>query len=244
MAFYRNYSTEGDPGSLINETGQPVDRTPSLFQDEVLVASSSEKDFRLKIGDYHDDEEPNGMSEPNLNFEVGGGVSNSESYVKKGQGRWGLNFWKDCQPMLQEPGMCRGSKSGSDYKNDEGTDDNSSDDANCLRESGKVQTDVPADEMLSDDYYEQDGDDLSDSMTLIGVKSSGISKPISQYRPASIHNSRNSNALKHNGSDDDLDIDYDDDEEIDEDDPDDADFEPDDDDIQIGRVYGQFHASA
>uniref|UniRef100_A0A7N0TB68 Protein CHROMATIN REMODELING 5 n=2 Tax=Kalanchoe fedtschenkoi TaxID=63787 RepID=A0A7N0TB68_KALFE len=234
MAFYRNYSTEADPGSLINETGQPVDRTPSLFQDEVLVASSSEKDFRLKIGDYHDDEEPC-MSEPNLNFEVGGGVSNSESYVKKGQGRWGSNFWKDCQPMHQEPGMCRGSKSGSDYKNDEGTDDNSSDDANCLRESGKVQTDVPADEMLSDDYYEQDGDDLSDSMTFIGVKSSGISKPISQYRPASIHN-RNSNAVKHNGSDDDLDVDYDDEEEIDEDDPDDADFEPDDDDIQIGRT--------
>uniref|UniRef100_A0A7N0SWY7 Protein CHROMATIN REMODELING 5 n=1 Tax=Kalanchoe fedtschenkoi TaxID=63787 RepID=A0A7N0SWY7_KALFE len=246
MAFYRNFSNEADPQSLINASGigKPVDRTRSLFQDEVLEASSSEKDFGLKTGNYRGNEEPNDtrilQREKNTNFDVGGGMSNSESSVKKDQGRWGSNFWKDCQPVHQVSDMCRGSKSGSDYKNNEGANDNSSDDINGFRGSGKVHTDVPAEEMLSDDYYEQDGDDLSDSVPFRGIKNSSTSKAISQHRPASIHNSRIMSSSRHEGSDDeeeaDEDFDYDDEEEVDEDDPDDADFEPDDDDVQIGRA--------
>ncbi|CAM8886705.1 unnamed protein product [Rhodiola kirilowii] len=249
MAFYRDYSNEAAPQSLMNENsaGQHNDRTQSLFQDEVLETSSREKDLRSKIGNYNGDEEANDthgyQSEQNKNFDVGGRMSNSESSVKKSQGSWGSNFWKDCQPMHRVSDIGRGSKSASDYKNEEDTNDNSSNDTSGLGEPGKVQTgqtDVPADEMLSDDYYEQDGDDLSDSMPFTGLKRPGISDPISQFRPVSIHNSRSLMPSKHNECDgeeeDDADVDYDDEDEIDEDDPDDADFEPDDDDVQIGRT--------
>ncbi|XP_030959800.1 protein CHROMATIN REMODELING 5 isoform X2 [Quercus lobata] len=168
-------------------------------------------------------------------------------------GKWGSTFWKDCQPMTRG-GSDSGqdSKSGSEYRNAEGVEDNSSDgredrleseDDDRQKEVGKghkVHSDVPADEMLSDEYYEQDGEEQSDSMHYRGFHHSVGPNSRPQSKPVAIssHVKRNSRALNDNDADDDDnndDADYDEEDEADEDDPDDADFEPDS-GVTIGRT--------
>ncbi|KAF2291860.1 hypothetical protein GH714_035886 [Hevea brasiliensis] len=110
----------------------------------------------------------------------GVGVSNSHVLQSSGRrnaaGKWGSTFWKDCQPLGAQVASDSGHDSKSDYKNVEGSEDNISDgrddrleseDEDGQKEVGKGpkgHSDVPADEMLSDEYYEQDGEDQSDSM--------------------------------------------------------------------------------
>ncbi|KAJ6967362.1 hypothetical protein NC652_004802 [Populus alba x Populus x berolinensis] len=78
---------------------------------------------------------------------------------------------------------------------------------------GKGHSDVPADEMLSDVYYEQDGEDQSDSVHYRGFSQSVDLSSRLQKKPVPIKNnvSRRPRGL-HNSE---------------EDDPDDADFDPD-----------------
>ncbi|KAL6126221.1 hypothetical protein ACLB2K_074272 [Fragaria x ananassa] len=138
-------------------------------------------------------------------------------------------------------------KSGSEYRNAVGSEDNSSDvredrldsedDAGPkVRKGQRGHSDIPADEMLSDEYYEQDGEEQSDSMHYRGFHHSVGSTSRLQAKPAPITNHRTSRLSNNNGNYDDVeddnenidgaDADYEEEDE-DEDDPDDADFEPD-----------------
>lgn len=86
-------------------------------------------------------------------------------------GKWGSTFWKDYQPARTSHGPSESgeeSKSGSEYKGSEveeesdGVEDrmeSENDDMTHKDMTGKGHQTVPADEMLSDEYYEQDGDD-------------------------------------------------------------------------------------
>ena len=126
------------------------------------------------------------------------------------------------------------SKSGSEYRNAEGSEDNSSDgredrleseDDDRQKESGKghkVHSDVPAEEMLSDEYYEQDGEEQSDSMHYRGFHHAIGSNSRPQSKPVAIssHVKRKSRVLNHNDDDDDdnnadADADYDEEDEED-----------------------------
>ncbi|ONM60448.1 Protein CHROMATIN REMODELING 5, partial [Zea mays] len=104
----------------------------------------------------------------------------------------------------------------------DGLDDSGEDD-----ELNRANGEVPAEEMLSDDYYEQDGEEQIESLHRGGTKQSSCSTS----GGAAKSGSRQMKASKYNAYDDDDDDDYndenDDDNDADEDDPADVDFEPD-----------------
>lgn len=149
-------------------------------------------------------------------------------------GKWGSSFWKDCQPMVGPGGSDSGHDSKFEYKNDvEGSEGNSTDDRDNRLESddegqkgvGKGQrghSDVPAEEMLSDEYYEQDGEDQSDSMHYRGFSHSVEMSSRPQSKPVAVSNnlSRRSRASNSREDDDDDgenndDADYEDEDEDD-----------------------------
>ncbi|GFZ20725.1 chromatin remodeling 5 [Actinidia rufa] len=247
MAFFRNYSNERVSHSVLNEKiqGQSMDRVHGMMGNDNVEAMSSDKDSELKIdGHYRSDDEPDDANRLQDDAAPDNGiVSNLQPSGRRTAlaGKWGSTFWKDCQPMRSRAGSESGqeSKSGSEYKNEAGSEEDSSDgredrlgeaEADGQKEAEKVrrQIDVPADEMSSDDYYEQDGDDQTDSLPYRPLNnSSGFnSKPQSRSVAASNNEARNSRTQ--DGEEyDDNDADYEDDDADDGDDPDDADFDPD-----------------
>ncbi|CAI9761615.1 unnamed protein product [Fraxinus pennsylvanica] len=149
-------------------------------------------------------------------------------------GKWGSSLWKDLLPMdsrgRSEPR--EESKNGSEYKGSEAEEDSDGAEDKVESENDDIRLKevfgegVHADEMLSDEYYEQDGGDQSESLNHHRVQHSiGFSsKP--PHRPvARINNLRKSKGTKADQYDEE-DTDYEDDDE-DEDDTDDADFDPD-----------------
>lgn len=243
MAFFRNYSDELASPSIMDNK---VQKQSFLGNEDLDVALRGELKM---VEQYQSDGEADDMSrlEGLATGNDGNGVNVHVPLQASGRrtaqaGKWGSTFWKDCQPMCPRDGSdsVDRSQSGSGYKNEEGYEDNLSDGRDNLVESDddgqkeveKVErgvSDVPAEEMLSDDYYEQDGEEQRDLMRYRGLnRSSGLnsrqpSKPVVLNKKIS----RNTKASKDNGYDDDLDAEYEDEDAEDEDDPDDADFEPD-----------------
>ncbi|XP_052187845.1 protein CHROMATIN REMODELING 5 isoform X2 [Diospyros lotus] len=248
MAFYRNYSSGTVSQSFLDEKGhgQTIERMHGMVGNEDVEGTSSDKDSEIKMdGHYRSDGEPDDSSRPQGSAAAGNDrTSNLQpSGRRMAQSvKWGSTFWKDCQPMEPRAGSESGheSKSGSEFKNEEGFEEDSSDgqeerlgleDDGGQKEGEKVHRgDVPAEEMLSDDYYEQDGDDQNDSLHYGTLNhSSGFSSKVHSRSVAANNNvARYSKEPNGEQYDDDDDADYeDDDDEDDEDDPDDADFDPD-----------------
>lgn len=256
MAFFRNYTNETVSHSVLEEKGQgqSVDRMRNSVGNGDVDATSSEREFDINMDVQYQsegemDDADRLQNEGAVNDVVNTRTSNLQPSGRRMAvaGKWGSTFWKDCQPMTRV-GTDSGqdSKSGSEYRNAEGSEDNSSDgredrleseDDDRQKESGKghkVHSDVPAEEMLSDEYYEQDGEEQSDSMHYRGFHHAIGSNSRPQSKPVAIssHVKRKSRVLNHNDDDDDdnnadADADYDEEDEEDEDDPDDVDFEPD-----------------
>ncbi|KAK4482440.1 hypothetical protein RD792_009597 [Penstemon davidsonii] len=168
-------------------------------------------------------------------------VGNTQPHMRRtnvGE-KWGSSFWKDCQPTTSNGASESGeeSKSGSEYKGSEveessdGAGDrmeSESDDVRHKRVREKGHQSVPADEMLSDEYYEQDGDDQSESLNHQRAMnhSSGFSSKPPPTAPST--NSRKLKGLKVNQYNDEYaDFEEDEDDDENDDDPDDADFDPD-----------------
>ncbi|KAK8515660.1 hypothetical protein V6N13_139370 [Hibiscus sabdariffa] len=257
MACFRNYSNGTVSHGVLEEKrqGQNISRVLSSAENEDIDGTYSEREFDINM-DAQYQSDGAGISnavQSRLHHEMvtdnGADISNS-NFQPTGRriapGKWGSTFWKDCQPIGRQGGSDSWQESKSDHKNLEGSVYNSSDDRDDRLESevdeeqkdvGKVQrghSDVPADEMLSDEYYEQDGEEQSDTMHYRGFgNSTGLNtRPQSQHVSAGANvswSSRGLNKRKYDDEDDDdhnVDVDADYDEE-DEDDPDDADFEPD-----------------
>ncbi|XP_028060235.1 protein CHROMATIN REMODELING 5 isoform X2 [Camellia sinensis] len=249
MAFFRNYSNETVSQSALDDKGQgeTMERMHGMVGNEDIEGTSSDKDSEIKMdGHYRSDGEPDDASRHQDDAAAdNSGTSNLQPSGKRTAmaAKWGSNFWKDCQPMRPRAGSESGqeSKSGSEYKNEDGSEEDSldgredrsgSEGDDGQKEADKVrrgQIDVPADEMLSDDYYEQDGDDQSDSLHYRTLShSSGFNSKLQSRSVAAnnnvARNSKTANGEEYNDEDDDYE---DDDDEEDEDDPDDADFNPD-----------------
>ncbi|KAJ8560890.1 hypothetical protein K7X08_027080 [Anisodus acutangulus] len=221
MAFYRNYSNET---VTLDDKIQGEQSMQGIRQDvgnEEVEGSLSENDDNVQLQD-----------EAGVEVETA-----AEDQVPSGRkvnlaGKWGSGFWKDCQPMgpSGRSGSGEESKSGSEYKNEEsdevsdGREDQleSEDDAR-QKGTGKSRSAL-ADEMLSDEYYEQDGDDQSDSLHYRAANpSSGYSSKLQSRAVASSkYASRKSKASKDQY--DDEYAGYEDDDSEDEDDPDDPDY--------------------
>ncbi|XP_019066917.1 protein CHROMATIN REMODELING 5 isoform X2 [Solanum lycopersicum] len=221
MAFYRNYSNET---VTLDDKSQGEQSMQGIHHDvgnEEVEGSLSEND-------------DNGQLQDEVGVEV---ETTAEDQVPPGRGvnlsgKWGSGFWKDCQPMgpSGRSGSGEESKSGSEYKNEEESDEVSdgredqleSEDEGRQKEMGKSRS-VPADEMLSDEYYEQDGDDQSDSLHYRAANpSSGYSSKL-QSRPVSASKYASRKAKASKDQEDNEYADYEDDDSED-DDPDDPDY--------------------
>lgn len=238
MAFFRNFTNETVSQSVLDDKGQgqTVDRISSVGNEDV-DGTYGERDFDINMDvQYQSDGELDDtnrlQNESAADDHSGVRDLNLQPSGRRTAlaGKWGSTFWKDCQPMGPNAG---GSDSGQDskceYKNAEGSDDNSLDDRDDRLESddegqkavGKAprgHSDVPADEMLSDEYYEQDGEEQSDSMHYRGFSNSAGLNSRPQPKPVAVNNnvSRRSRALKSHEEDDD------------DDNNDDADYEDED----------------
>ncbi|XP_052310616.1 protein CHROMATIN REMODELING 5 isoform X2 [Populus trichocarpa] len=245
MAFFRNYTNEAVSQSVLEgkRQGRGVGR---MLGNEDVDMTSSERELDMNT-DVQYESEPDDVVrlQSNVAADHDAGVNNSElqpSGRKNVAGKWGSSFWKDCQPMGNPGASDSGQDSKSEGRNAVGSDDNvsngrddrlDSEDEEGQKEAGKGgkgHSDVPADEMLSDEYYEQDGEDQSDSVHYRGFSQSVDLSSRLQKKPVPIKNnvSRRSRGLHNSeGYDDnnnDGDADY---EEEEVDDPDDADFDPD-----------------
>ncbi|KAF7120884.1 hypothetical protein RHSIM_Rhsim13G0216000 [Rhododendron simsii] len=251
MALFRNYSNDAVSQSVSDEKvqGKNVERVRGIVGNENVEATSSDKDCEIRMDNrYRSDDEPDDASriqDDRVQDDAvieNGRISSLQPSGRRTAlvGKWGSTFWKDCQPMQAHGGGLESgqeSKSGSEYKSEEGSEGDSSDagearagseDDDEYKETEKVQrdhVDVPVDEMLSDDYYEQDGDDQSDSLPYRPVNHSSAYNSKPQSRSAA-NNIVARNSRTANGEEDD-DEDADSDEDVnDGDDPDDADFDP------------------
>ncbi|KAL4590633.1 hypothetical protein LXL04_003570 [Taraxacum kok-saghyz] len=230
MAFFRNYTNGTVSEDVLNDKsqGRTIERAESLVGGVDLETTSSiNKGFatRMEDGQYRGD----GAAEDDdslLNLTA------SNATTRKPTGRWGSTFWKDCQPMHQKQGSESGqeSKSSSAYNNEDGS-------GNDLSEVDKANKGQNVDEMLSDDYYELDGDDQSDSKHHKLLNNAAGYNSIPQ-QGVSANNFVSRKNLKNSSRGayvEDADFEDDDEEEEDEDDPADADFDPDLVTTSVGR---------
>ncbi|XVF19340.1 hypothetical protein REPUB_Repub11eG0102300 [Reevesia pubescens] len=256
MAFFRNYSDDTVSHGVLEKKsqGQSIGSIHSSLGNEDVDGTYSERELDINMdAQYQSDGEPDDAVRLHNEVAADSGAGVSNSFQPAGRriapGKWGSTFWKDCQPMNHQDRSDSGQDSKYDHKNLEGSEYNSSDDRDDRLESeddeghnemGKTQRghfDLPADEMLSDEYYEQDGEEQSDTKHYRGFNNSVELNTRTQSKPVSVSTtvSRSSRALNNRNYDDEddddnndaVDADYEEEEEEDEDDPDDADFEPD-----------------
>ncbi|GFQ02892.1 protein chromatin remodeling 5 [Phtheirospermum japonicum] len=226
MAFFRNFSNEAEEQIALNERSNSQQQTMnnSRFQDNVDTTNEEMEDPTHSHNNGEDSKDNTGIGDaqpPSRGTTMGG--------------KWGSTFWSDNQSAMTSHGASDSgeeSKSGSEYKGSDGEEESDgaedrmeseNDDMPHKKVVGKGHRIVPAEDMLSDEYYEQDGDDHFRAMN----RPSGYNskQPSQLAAPSSV--SRKSRGLKANNyGDEDADFEEDDDEE-DEDDPEDADFDPD-----------------
>lgn len=244
MAFFKNFPNETVSRGIVEENSRAQS---SVANDDVDRSFSERFDMNLDAR-YPSDGEPSGSSrvQKEAAADNGSRANNLQPSVRRtaNVGKWGSTFWKDCQPMCPPEGSDSGqdSKSGSDCKTSGRSAGNSADaresDDDGHKEVTKGQrgpSDVPADEMLSDEYYEQDGEEQGESVAFGAFNHSTRMNSIPSTKPtpfpANRNVSRNPRALNDDDEEDDDekndDADYEGEDDEDGDDPDDADFEPD-----------------
>ncbi|PIA48224.1 hypothetical protein AQUCO_01400659v1 [Aquilegia coerulea] len=220
MAFFRNFTNGMSPSNVADEKNQD-------FSIDNTVRNEDENDIELKTDDQYQSQEE---FDDDSKFESESRGDGTSGRKTASTGKWGSSFWKDCQPMHPREASVSGRQSknlDSDCKSEEGSEGNSSDEGQKDGEEvQRGQADVPADEMLSDDYYEQDGDEQSDSLHYRKANRPSASSSKQLSRPASFKSNISRKSKSAKGDDDYYDEDEDEEDEVDEDDPDDADFEP------------------
>ncbi|XP_039797110.1 protein CHROMATIN REMODELING 5-like isoform X3 [Panicum virgatum] len=219
MAFFSNSGSRADSGGYnLNEKADDEGAYESV-RDGGVDSNSRQWNLNEKAEDaYH--------SEPEQ-FEAGqSSLYSSENtfgqHARRVGGPWGTNFLKDSRSNQTAKEVL--SNRGMDAASLLDDIDGSGDDDELNRANG----DVPAEEMLSDDYYEQDGEEQIESLHRGGTKQSSCSTSGAAMKSAS---RQKKTKTKYNSYADDDDDEYndenDDDDDADEDDPDDVDFEPD-----------------
>ncbi|GAB2226803.1 hypothetical protein Droror1_Dr00008594, partial [Drosera rotundifolia] len=160
--------------------------------------NSCENDYEINADDHYpsEEEQEDANRGPNGVATVDGAemreLDSQTSARRSGlNGKWGSTFWKDCQPMSSQvgPDIAHQSRTGFEYRNEDGSEGTSSDAGQSRSGSedyhGHEQMEkVPADDMLSDEYFEQDVEDHSDSVHYRGINNtlSMNSRPVP--RPA------------------------------------------------------------
>uniref|UniRef100_A0A0D9X2H3 Protein CHROMATIN REMODELING 5 n=1 Tax=Leersia perrieri TaxID=77586 RepID=A0A0D9X2H3_9ORYZ len=169
MAFFSNSGSRADSGGYnLNEKAE----------DEAAYESGGDRDVDLNSRQWNLNEKAEDAYHSDEDQYEGGRSGLNSSENKSGQnarrtggpsGSWGTNFLKDCGPTQtakEEPlTRDRGMEYGSAASSHEDMDASGEDD-----ELNRGHGEVPAEEMLSDDYYEQDGEEQSDSLLRGGMR--------------------------------------------------------------------------
>ncbi|ONM25926.1 Protein CHROMATIN REMODELING 5 [Zea mays] len=218
MAFFSNSGSKADSeGYNLNEKADD-DGIHESIRDGNDGLNSRQWNLNEKAEDaYHSEAEQ---------YESGqSGLYASRQHVQRGGrssgGPWGTNFLKDSRSKQTAKEVASNSGRGMDAANSHDDMDGSREDDELNRANGEV----PAEEMLSDDYYEQDGEDQIESLHRGGMKQSSCSTSGGAAKSGSRQMKKMS---KYNAYDnDEYNDENDDDSDADEDDPADMDFEPD-----------------
>lgn len=221
MALFRNYTKETVSHSVLGGKGQGQGIGRMLANEDIDV-TSSEREFDINTdAQYDSDGEPDDVgrvqSDGAPENDVGVSTSQLEASDKRNvPGNWGSSFWKNSQPMGAQVASDSGEDLKSEGRNVQASEDNISDGKDDRLDSeeeegqkemdkvGKGHSDVPADEMLSDEYYEQDGEDQSDMMHYSGFSHSvGLSRMQSKPLPRKSNMSTRSRGCCNHDDDDD-----------------------------------------
>jgi chromodomain-helicase-DNA-binding protein 1 len=214
MAFFSNSGSRADSGGYnLNEKADDEGAYESVADRDVDL-NSGHLNLNEKADDaYHSEEEQ---------YEAGQPGPNSPE-IKSGQNAqrlggpsdpWGTGFLKDCRSthtVRDEPSnsgrvMENGYVAGShDDMDGSGEDD----------ELNRGHGDVPAEEMLSDDYYEQDEEDQIDSLNRRGMSHPSCSNSTVAAKSVPSRQKKSTKRSAYGDDDDD-----DDDDENDDDDDD------------------------
>jgi chromodomain-helicase-DNA-binding protein 1 len=205
MAFFSNSGSRADSGGYnLNEKADDEGAYESVREGDV-DSSSRQWNLNEKAEDaYHSEPEQYEAGQPSL-------YSSDNTFgqhARRGGGPWGTDFLKDSRSNKtpKEVPSNRGMAAASlhDDMDVSGEDD----------ELNRANGEVPAEEMLSDDYYEQDGDEQIESLHRGGMKQSSCSTSGGATKSAS----RQKNTAKYNSyADDDDDDEYNDDNDDDDD---------------------------
>ncbi|RCV14364.1 hypothetical protein SETIT_2G419600v2 [Setaria italica] len=220
MAFFSNSGSRADSGGYnLNEKADDEGAYESV-RDGDVDSNSRQWNLNEKAEDaYHSEPEQCEAGQPSL-------YSSDNTFgqhARRGGGPWGTDFLKDSrsnQTSKEVP-----SNRGMDAASSHDDMDASGEDDELNRANGEV----PAEEMLSDDYYEQDGEEQIESLHRGGMKQSSCSTSGGATKSASRKKKKTTkyNAYADDDDDDEYNDDNADDDGADEDDPDDVDFEPD-----------------
>jgi chromodomain-helicase-DNA-binding protein 1 len=168
MAFFSNSGSKADSeGYNLNEKADD-DGIHESIRDGNDGLNSRQWNLNEKAEDaYHSEAEQ---------YESGqSGLYASRQHVQRGGrssgGPWGTNFLKDSRSKQTAKEVASNSGRGMDAASSHDDKDGSREDDELNRANGEV----PAEEMLSDDYYEQDGEDQIESLHRGGMKQSSCS---------------------------------------------------------------------
>ncbi|CAL5071351.1 unnamed protein product [Urochloa decumbens] len=219
MAFFSNSGSRADSGGYnLNEKADDEGAYESV-RDGDVDSNSRQWNLNEKAEDaYHSEPEQYEAGQPSLYSSE----NTFGQHARRGGGPWGKNFLKDSRSnqTAKEVPSNRGIGAASSHDDM----DVSAEDDELNRANGEV----PAEDMLSDDYYEQDGEEQIESLHRGGMKQSNCSTSGGATKSASRQKKKTTKYNAYADDDDDeYDDDNDDDDDADEDDPDDVDFEPD-----------------
>jgi chromodomain-helicase-DNA-binding protein 1 len=214
MAFFSNSGSRADSGGYhLNEKAGDESAYESVRDGEVDL-NSRQWNLNEKADDYHNEDEHYEADQSGLNSSR----NTSGQHARGGGGSsgrpWGTSFLNDSRfkqmdevPLNSAMGMEDGSAASSHDDTDGSGEDEELDRGNA---------EVPAEEMLSDDYYEQDGEEQSESLHRDRMKPPSCSTSGAVPKSAS----RQKKSTKYNTYDDDDDDDEYNDENDDDDDAD------------------------
>jgi len=226
MAFFSNSGSKADSGGYnLNEKADD-DGIYESDRDGNVDLNSRQWNLNEKAEDaYHSEAEQYEAGKSGLYSSENASGQHAQRGGRSSGGPWGTNFLKGSRSKQTAREVPSNSGRGMDAASSHDDMDGSGEDDELDRANGEV----PAEEMLSDDYYEQDGEEQIESLHRGGTKQSSCSTSGGAAKSGSRQMKKTSkyNAYDDDDDDDEYNDENDDDNDADEDDPADVDFEPD-----------------
>lgn len=172
MAFFSNSGSKADSGGYnLNEKADDEGIYESV-RDGNVDLNSRQWNLNEKAEDaYHSEAEQYEAGQSGFYSSENASGQHAQRAGRSSGGPWGTNFLKDSRSKQTAGEVPSNSGRGMDAASSHDDMDGSGEDDELNRANGEV----PAEEMLSDDYYEQDGEEQIESLHRGGTKQSSCS---------------------------------------------------------------------